>query len=162
MKRNKLLILFVVGLLMACAIFLGKKLLPADWETYTDTSAGFSIKYPRGWKIEKSSELKIRSEGIRIFRENKEFLPGIHIYFSPHALVEKEIVASNYQINPDFLHETKTKIGDNKVITIAFFDELPVLYHSIDHDGGSYIFIARGDEEEAVLQKMLPTLVFIK
>lgn len=120
------------------------------------------IKYPRGWQIEDSSELIIRSEGIRIYKENKEFLPGIHIYFSPQALVAKELVVSNYQIELKALRETTTKIGDYEATTISFFQDFPIFYHLIDHGDSSYIFIARGKGEETILQKMLSTLVFLE
>lgn len=162
MKRNNLLILLAILSLAAVAVYLAKTLLLTGWQTYTDQDAGFSIKYPRGWKIEESNELYIGDEGVRIFKEIKDFHPGIHIYFSPWALVEKELVSRNYQIEPDALQETKTKIGGIEVITISFFQNLPIHYHSIDRGGGSYIFIARGNEEETILQKMLPTLVFLE
>lgn len=162
MKRNKFFILAGISLLVTCAALLIKMLLPTGWQTYTDQEAGFSIKYPSGWKIEESSELYIRAEGIRIYKENKDFLPGIHIYFSPQALVAKELVARNYQLDPNTITETKTKVGENEMITISFFQNLPIYYHSIDRDNKSYIFIARGDEEETILQKMLPTLVFLE
>lgn len=149
-------------MLVVCVIFLGKKLLSTKWETYTDRSAGFSVKYPRGWKVENSNELKIRSEGIRIYKKNKEFLPGIHIYFSPQALVVKELISENYQIEQETFQERTIQIGNHQMLTISFFKDLPIFCHFVEYREKSYIFIARGNKEEAVLQKMLATLIFLE
>jgi len=161
MKRNKLLILLGVVLLIVWATFSGKNLLLSGWETYTDADAGFSIKYPHDWQIEESSELMIQDKGKRIFKESVPFFRGIHIYIS-RALVAEELVIRNYLLDPETVKETKTQIGNYEATTISFSSNLPSSYYSIDRNDKSYIFIARGDEEKVVLQKMLSTLAFFE
>lgn len=166
MKKNKTNHLILIFLFLAFIVIFGYKFLSENltsgWKTYVDSNSRILIKYPPNWKTEESAELLISSKGTHFYKERKKFLPGIHIYFSPWALVEKELVSRNYQIVKESLKEAKTKIGSYEFTTIYFTKELPISYYSLDLNGGSYIFVARGKEEEKVLEKMLSTLVINK
>lgn len=125
---------------------------------FTDSKAGFTIEYPSGWLTEESLELYIQSKGTRFFKSGKPAPYGVHIYYSPWALVEEELVSKQYKIDKNELDKTESHINNLLIITINVPDNVPIHYHSIDYEGGSYIFVARGDEENKIfLEQILPS-----
>jgi hypothetical protein len=130
----------------------------SGWKTYTNSEGRFSIEYPSFCSIEKSSELFISSDGVTFCKEHKDYLPSINIYYSPLALVEKEVVSRNYSIPVEQLQTTKETLNSRQMVTIMFKKDLITYYHSLELGTSNLIIVARGSNSEMIFRQMIKTL----